>query len=109
VVSFSHLLGIRCARYKADAEPEDGIVRYYLLQMPGWMRRLRVVIDWTLALFFRPDIVKLDVGREAISAAALPREECPKRRMDSVLDAAAASADGSSRPQEVSPYVEERL
>jgi hypothetical protein len=23
---------------------------YYLLQMPGWGRRLRTVIDWTLAL-----------------------------------------------------------
>jgi len=35
---------------------------YYLLQMPRWDRRLRIVLDWTVALFFRPDITKVDVG-----------------------------------------------
>ncbi len=34
---------------------------YYLMQMPGWSRRLRIVIDWTIALFFHNDIVKLDL------------------------------------------------
>jgi len=38
---------------------------YYLLQMPGWTRRLRIVIDWTFALFFRPDIVKINLDTEA--------------------------------------------
>ncbi len=38
---------------------------YYLLQMPGWARRLHVAIDWTIALLFRPDIVKVDTAREA--------------------------------------------
>jgi NADH dehydrogenase len=38
---------------------------YYLSQMPGWSRRLHLVIDWTFALFFRPDIVKFDTAREA--------------------------------------------
>ncbi len=38
---------------------------YYLFQMPGWGRRLHVVIDWTVALFFRPDIAKIDTAREA--------------------------------------------
>ena len=28
----------------------------YLFQMPRWDRRLRIVLDWTIALFFRPDI-----------------------------------------------------
>jgi NADH dehydrogenase len=37
---------------------------YYLLQMPRWDRRLRIVLDWTVALFFRPDITKVDVGNE---------------------------------------------
>jgi NADH dehydrogenase len=27
---------------------------YYLFQMPHWDRRLRIVLDWTVALFFRP-------------------------------------------------------
>jgi hypothetical protein len=38
---------------------------YYLLQMPGWGRRLRIMIDWTFALLFRPDIVKIGLDREA--------------------------------------------
>jgi NADH dehydrogenase len=37
---------------------------YYLLQMPGWVRRLRIMIDWTFALLFRPDIVKISLDRE---------------------------------------------
>jgi len=38
---------------------------YYLLQMPRWDRRLRIVLDWTVALFFRPDITKVDIaGRQ---------------------------------------------
>jgi NADH dehydrogenase len=37
---------------------------YYLLATPGWSRRLRLVIDWTFALLFRPDIVKVDLDRE---------------------------------------------
>lgn len=37
---------------------------YYLLQTPGWERRLRIVVDWTLALFLNPDVVKVDVADE---------------------------------------------
>jgi len=33
---------------------------YYLMRMPPWSRRLRIVIDWTVALFFRNDVVQLD-------------------------------------------------
>jgi NADH dehydrogenase len=40
---------------------------YYLLQMPGWARRLRIVFDWTFALLFRPDIVKIGLDSEAIA------------------------------------------
>lgn len=42
---------------------------YYLFQMPRWDRRLRIILDWTVALFFRPDITKVDV------AVQLEREE----------------------------------
>jgi NADH dehydrogenase len=45
---------------------------YYLLQMPGWGRRMRIVIDWTFALLFRPDIVKVSLDSEAV---AVLREE----------------------------------
>ncbi|HZF09712.1 MAG TPA: NAD(P)/FAD-dependent oxidoreductase [Thermoanaerobaculia bacterium] len=37
---------------------------YYLLQMPRLSRRLRIVVDWTMALLFRPDIVKVDLASE---------------------------------------------
>jgi NADH dehydrogenase len=33
---------------------------YYLSQMPRFERKLRIVLDWTIALFFKYDIVKLD-------------------------------------------------
>jgi hypothetical protein len=39
---------------------------YYLLQMPGWGRRLRIMIDWTFALLFRPDVVKISLDTEAV-------------------------------------------
>jgi NADH dehydrogenase len=38
---------------------------YYLLQMPGWGRRLHIMIDWSFALLFRPDIVKISLDSEA--------------------------------------------
>ena len=37
---------------------------YYLFQMPRWDRRLRIVLDWTVALFFRPDITKVELQVE---------------------------------------------
>jgi NADH dehydrogenase len=40
---------------------------YYLLQMPGWSRRLRIMIDWTFVLLFRPDIVKISLDSETVS------------------------------------------
>jgi NADH dehydrogenase len=45
---------------------------YYLFQMPRWDRRLRIVLDWTVALFFRPDITKveLQVEREQVLHAS---------------------------------------
>lgn len=35
----------------------------YLLKMPGWVRRIRVALDWTLGLFFRRQIVQLGIHR----------------------------------------------
>ncbi len=41
---------------------------YYLFQMPRWDRRLRIVLDWTVALLFRPDITRvgLQVERDEV-------------------------------------------
>lgn len=40
---------------------------YYLSQMPRFERKLRIVLDWTVALFFPFDIVKLDLYSEDYS------------------------------------------
>ena len=37
---------------------------YYLMAMPGWSRRFRIMADWAFALLFRPDIVKFDLDSE---------------------------------------------
>lgn len=37
----------------------------YLLKMPGFFRKLRVAMDWTLQLFFRREYVQLGVHRPA--------------------------------------------
>jgi len=54
---------------------------YYLFQMPRWDRRLRIVLDWTVALFFRPDItlVELRVEREQVKQARQLVESSNKR------------------------------
>ncbi len=49
---------------------------YYLMQMPGFSRRLRIMIDWFFALLFRPDIVKISLESEA----ALILRETERRR-----------------------------
>ena len=60
VATARHLEGL--SRRRLDVE----MLRrtYYLLQMPGWGRRLRILIDWTFALLFRPDIVKIGLDSE---------------------------------------------
>jgi len=58
--AFGQLLGMRVRGVAA------WFIRrtYYLLQMPG-SRRLRIMIDWTFALLFRPDVVKISLDTEA--------------------------------------------
>lgn len=34
---------------------------YYLLQMPQWSRRIRIMLDWSVALLFKNDVVQLDL------------------------------------------------
>jgi NADH dehydrogenase len=36
---------------------------YYLMQMPRFDRKLRIVIDWTVALFFKNDVVELETDQ----------------------------------------------
>ena len=37
---------------------------YYLFRMPRWDRRLRIMMDWTVALFFHRDITKVELAVE---------------------------------------------
>jgi NADH dehydrogenase len=58
--AFGKMLGLRLHGFPAWFVRRS----YYLLQMPGWVRRVRIMIDWSFALLFRPDIVKLSVDSE---------------------------------------------
>ena len=66
---------------------------YYLLQMPGWSRRLRMMIDWTFGLLFRPDIVKVGLDSET---ASLLREVA-------IRDLGSRQLDKSGTPAEPAP------
>ena len=46
---------------------------YYLFQMPRWDTRLRIALDWTVSLFFRPDLTKVDLAPERQQE----RRNCP--------------------------------
>jgi NADH:ubiquinone reductase (H+-translocating) len=59
--AFGQMLGVRVRGFPAWFLRRT----YYLMQMPGWGRRLRIVIDWTFALLFRPDIIKISLDSEA--------------------------------------------
>jgi NADH dehydrogenase len=37
---------------------------YYLFQMPRWDTRVRIALDWTVSLVFRPDLTKVDLAPE---------------------------------------------
>ena len=37
---------------------------YYLFQMPRWETRIRIAFDWTVSLFYRPDLTKVDLAAE---------------------------------------------
>jgi NADH:ubiquinone reductase (H+-translocating) len=71
--AFGMLLGVRVRGFPA------WFVRrtYYLLQMPGWMRRLRIVIDWTFALMFPPDVVKISLKSEFAALQEMAGPDAP--------------------------------
>jgi len=65
---------------------------YYLLQMPRTERRIRIMLDWTIALFFRNDIVKLDLFGEPHPTV---QEHRPEERVEPQSVAAVAKATAS--------------
>jgi NADH dehydrogenase len=67
---------------------------YYLLQTPGWRRRLRIMIDWTFALLFRPDVVKISLENEEVEH---PSGQVPARPVSEPLGHEKAAAGASTR------------
>jgi NADH dehydrogenase len=80
--AFGQLLGARVRGFLA------WFVRrtYYLMQMPGWSRRLRIMIDWTFALLFRPDVVKISLESEAASLLRLAASGEPTSNVGAASD-----------------------
>jgi NADH dehydrogenase len=58
---------------------------YYLFQMPRWDTRVRIALDWTVSLFFSPDLTKVDLAPEHEQA----RRNCPAGGLQSHEAAAA--------------------
>lgn len=62
-------LGCRTAVAKVFGVKLSGFVAWflwrtvYLFKMPGWARRLRVALDWTMGLLFKREYVQLGVHR----------------------------------------------
>ncbi len=62
-------LGCRTAVAKVFGFKVSGLFAWwlfrtvYLMKMPSWSRRIRIVMDWTIDLFFKRDIVQLGVPR----------------------------------------------
>jgi NADH dehydrogenase len=61
--AFGQLLGLRVRGFVAWFVRRS----YYLSQMPGISRRLRIMADWAFAFVFRPDIGKISLESEAES------------------------------------------
>ena len=55
---------------------------YYMMQMPRLERRIRLIIDWTVALFFKNDVAKLDLYGEPHPAVELTRESPHRTRSE---------------------------
>jgi NADH dehydrogenase len=56
---------------------------YYLLQLPRLEKRLRIVFDWTLDLFFPPVLVQLKVGQPAPTGELVTARQVPIETVDS--------------------------
>ena len=61
---------------------------YYLFQMPRWDTRLRIALDWTVSLFFRPDLTKVDLAPEREQE----RRNCPAGGSPSLATASGSVA-----------------
>jgi NADH dehydrogenase len=55
---------------------------YYLSQMPRWDTRVRIALDWTVSLLFRPSLTKVDPAPEREQE----RRNCPAGGVSPVME-----------------------
>lgn len=70
---------------------------YYLFQMPHWDRRLRIALDWSVSLFFRPDVTKVELAVEQEQE----RRNCPAGALPERLRPGAPL--GAAQPRQLQP------
>ena len=90
--AFGLLLGVRVRGFPAWVLRRT----YYLMQMPGWGRKLGIVIDWTFALLSRPDVVKVSLDSET---ALLLRDGAPGGAGGRPADAGARTEPSPAAPR----------
>jgi NADH dehydrogenase len=75
--AIAYVLGLKLSGFKAWWLWRS----YYLLQIPRWDKRLRVMFDWSLDLVFPPELTQLKVGQPVPAASAAlqqrPAQEDP--------------------------------
>lgn len=64
--AIAYVLGLKISGFKAWWLWRT----YYLLQIPRWDKRLRIMFDWTLDLMFPPELTQLKVGQPVPAANA---------------------------------------
>ncbi len=67
---------------------------YYLFQMPRWDTRVRIALDWTVSLVFRPALTKVDLAPEREQE----RRNCPAGGSPSHASAPSLSERATIRP-----------
>jgi hypothetical protein len=80
----------------------------YLMKMPGWARRARVALDWTMDLLFPRDYVELGILRSRLdnrnqpqgkSGGGAAQDELTRERSgDQAAQAAGSSSPAASTP-----------
>jgi NADH dehydrogenase len=88
LAALGHYTGVgRVMKLKLRGFPAWWVWRtYYLLQMPRWERRLRIMLDWTIALFFKNDVVKLALFGEEHPLEKYEEEHAGKPREERIGD-----------------------
>jgi NADH dehydrogenase len=64
---------------------------YYLFQMPRWDTRVRIALDWTVSLVFRPALTKVDLAPEREQE----RRNCPAGGSPSRATAGLPESEGA--------------